>query len=366
MTLFSRRLRELLTQGFPRAFRTGRAIVVAAGNEGVNHNHMRFALTQPKTIEIQVDPLEISLGCLISSTNPGLKVSLAPPAARRVFSQAGPRAGRQILAGHVISIATLPSVQRQALDDLPSDFDSHILVDASINVTLSSGMFIRKGAWALKLDPGAEAHPEVHVWSYWGTKLDTQKLDDPDFELGWAMEDDGHGMERRWRRRKEWIHSTLTSEACDRDVITVGGAFWSTDFKIMNPDRPSSRGPATQAGRPPADLKPDLTAPGSDVVVARWRKPRRPTDPSSVSRHASGTSFASPAVAGAVALMFSHDPSLTQDDIRTILRASASAWPPLVHQQLFTKREIDEQNISGKGLLNVEAAVLRVKARVGP
>jgi subtilisin family serine protease len=134
----------------------------------------------------------------------------------------------------------------------------------------------------------------------------------------------------------------------------------------MAPSRPNGRGPATEAGRPAADLKPDLVAPGSKIVIARWRRPKRATDTSSVSRLGSGTSFATPAVAGAVALMLSHDPSLNQEDIRTIVRTSTSPWAPLVHQIAFGTKQIDEQNIAGKGLLNIEAAVNHVKTRVGP
>jgi hypothetical protein len=257
-------------------------------------------------------------------------------------------------------------VTRSNPDDLPSDTDSHILVEASVNITATSGIYIRPGAWHLKLDPGASPHPEVHIWSYWGASSDSQKLDDPDFEFGWAKEDDGPAMEPRWRRREEWILSTLGSEPCSRVAIATGAASWVADEKVMAPSRFNSRGPATEAGRPPADLKPDLVAPGDDIVVARWRRPKRPADPSSVSERASGTSFASPAVAGAVALMFSHDPSLTQDDVRKILRATTSPWAPVVNEIAFQKRQINEQNIAGRGMLNIEAALNAVKARVGP
>jgi len=179
------------------------------------------------------------------------------------------------------------------------------------------------------------------------------------------MEDDGLGMERRWRRRKEWIHSTLTAEASSRDVIAAAAATFTHSENLIGPYRRSGRGPATESLRPAADLKPDLTAPGAEIVIARWRPPKRPTDVPSVSELASGTSYASPAVAGAIALMLSHDPTLTQNDIRTMLRATASPWVAKV-QIAFKKREVDEQNISGKGLLNIEAALNRVKTRVGP
>ena len=367
LSVFAHRLRALLMQGSPPSFVSGRAIVVAAGNEGVNHNHMQLlSLSAVKTIEIQVNPQELSLGCLISSTKPGLKVSLAPPARSPKFSDVGPFPKTKQISGHVVSIKTLTSVQRQNPDDLPSDTDWHILVDAVPKYTATSGIHIREGAWQLKLDPGADPHPDVHIWSYWGTKLDTQKLDDPDRIFGWAMEDDDGGMEVRWVRRKEWIHSTLTAEASSRVAIAVGGAMWVSWENLMSPWRPSGRGPATEAGRPAADLKPDLVAPGYEIAIASWREPKRANGTSSVSRVKSGTSFAAPAVAGAVALMLSHDPSLNQEDIRAILRTSTSPWASLVHQIVFGTKEIDEQNIAGKGLLNIEAALNRVMTRVGP
>jgi subtilisin family serine protease len=100
--------------------------------------------------------------------------------------------------------------------------------------------------------------------------------------------------------------------------------------------------------------------------MARWRAPKHRGDPTSVSTRASGTSFATPAVTGAVALMLSHDPALTQIDVRTILRDTTSPWAPFVRQKAFVEREIDEKNFGGKGLINIEGALKRVKARLGP
>jgi hypothetical protein len=60
---------------------------------------MRLSLTAVKTIGIQVDPQELSLGCLISSTKPGLKVSLAPPARIPRFSKVGPLRDKVQISG---------------------------------------------------------------------------------------------------------------------------------------------------------------------------------------------------------------------------------------------------------------------------
>ena len=177
LSVFSHRLRAMLTQGSPATFRPGRAFVIAAGNEGLDHIHMQLPVPQAKTLNVQVDPHQLSLGCLISSTKPGLRVSLALPGARPVFTAPGPMRGRVSISGHDITIRSMPSAQQHGPDDLPTDTDLHILVQAEIHVTLSSGFFIRPGTWQLKLDPGADPHPEVHIWCH-TSEEDSQRLDD--------------------------------------------------------------------------------------------------------------------------------------------------------------------------------------------
>ncbi len=90
----------------------------------------------------------------------------------------------------------------------------------------------------------------------------------------------------------------------------------------------SSRGPTRDSGRPPNQQKPDLAAPGTDVISARasempcceafWCCCRM--------RHHkenSGTSMSAPHVAGAIALMYQVHPGLTNAEVIDILRSTA-------------------------------------------
>jgi subtilisin family serine protease len=362
LSLFSRRLRGMLVQGLPASFIPGRAFVIAAGNEGHGHNHLKLALTQMKELEIEVDakPKEslFNVACLISSSTPGLRLSLAPPTNPRQFSSPGPFAGKQMRSGQRIAIKSVPSLPRQGLDDLPPDFDNHIFVEAD----RPSFQLIRPGTWLLRLDPGTTPHPEVHVWLTTGVLTDEHRLSDPEFSLVWAKEDDisAHFLQRR---KKEDIETTLTGDSTSRDAIVVGMTTFYTDLQIDVPHRGSSRGPSTLPSGPD-DSKPDLVAPGAGIVSALFKKSAKSLK--SRSTRVSGTSIAAPMVTGAVALMLSHDRSLGQDEIRRLLRANTAPWPAIVHEEAFINREISELNIAGKGFLDMEKVIKAVKARLGP
>lgn len=110
-------------------------------------------------------------------------------------------------------------------------------------------------------------------------------------------------------------NGTMTVPAAARGILSVGslldpwgGSGGKYGFALSGF---SSRGP-TSDGR----VKPDLTAPGDTISAARAGSRRGYTVKS-------GTSMASPFAAGAAALVLAADPTLTPDEVRELLFATA-------------------------------------------
>lgn len=108
--------------------------------------------------------------------------------------------------------------------------------------------------------------------------------------------------------------SSVSSLACSRHVIAVGNA--NAAFESINPS--SSQGP-TWDGRP----KPDIAAPGTEIVAARGFC----HGDEQIWIAKTGTSMASPFVAGVAACMLSAEPRLTSNQILGIMRRSAQPLP---------------------------------------
>ncbi|HKR02554.1 MAG TPA: S8 family serine peptidase [Pyrinomonadaceae bacterium] len=116
----------------------------------------------------------------------------------------------------------------------------------------------------------------------------------------------------------------LSSTATARAAITVGGF-------VTRPGNREIGDYASYTGTgPTADgrEKPDITAPASSIYSAKSSTgtsivaPLAPDSPSHVS--ASGTSAAAPVVAGAVALLFEANPNLTSDQIKEVIKSTAT------------------------------------------
>ncbi|WP_212825957.1 S8 family serine peptidase [Polymorphospora rubra] len=127
------------------------------------------------------------------------------------------------------------------------------------------------------------------------------------------------------------------------DVLTVGAVNESgqvTDF--------SSRGPA-----PDGSAKPDLVAPGDDVLSAM---------PGGGYASNSGTSMATPQVAGVAALMWSANPALIGDLATTrqiMVETAAEVVPPTPSQLEGDCGQL--ANVEGAGLVDAYAAVERAR-----
>ncbi|MBI2169779.1 MAG: S8 family serine peptidase [Actinobacteria bacterium] len=131
--------------------------------------------------------------------------------------------------------------------------------------------------------------------------------------------------------------NTVGEPGVARDAITVGAM---TDPRDVDGGDPlgfsladfSSRGP-TSDGR----VKPDLAAAGVDIYAAK---------PGDSYRVLSGTSMASPFVAGVTALMLDANPSLTPAQVKSTLTGTAVDWGPA-----------GADNDYGSGRLDAHAAV---------
>jgi subtilisin family serine protease len=125
---------------------------------------------------------------------------------------------------------------------------------------------------------------------------------------------------------------TIGIPATARNVVTVGAYVTKTSWRGMNGQTYgqdatalgyiasfSSLGP-TRDGR----IKPDIVAPGADIVSARSNAiPSTTSDPDKYHRVLAGTSMAAPHVAGTIALMLQYDPTLRAIDVPIILRQTA-------------------------------------------
>ncbi|MHA1925307.1 MAG: S8 family serine peptidase [Candidatus Thorarchaeota archaeon] len=121
---------------------------------------------------------------------------------------------------------------------------------------------------------------------------------------------------------------TINSPGVAQEAITVGASAGSAGIVAF-----SSRGPVERAIREPLGLhaKPDVVAPGSSVVSARWigsdpfEYPNyEPVDYGANYTQWSGTSASAPQVAGLVAILEQKHPSLTPTEAKIALMAGAT------------------------------------------
>ena len=139
--------------------------------------------------------------------------------------------------------------------------------------------------------------------------------------------------------------STVSDEPSFHDAVYSVGALNNGMDSIASF---SSRGPVTADGS--LRLKPDISAPGTSV-----RSASRTSDTSYMT--ISGTSMATPHVAGAVALLWSAQPYLRHDVSRSETVLNSSAFHVLSSTCDGGGTPITPNNTFGSGRLDVKAAV---------
>ncbi len=140
-----------------------------------------------------------------------------------------------------------------------------------------------------------------------------------------------------------WLNPDQTLTGGLSGAVSVGATNYQDEVASF-----SSRGPATWGSIAPFNdyplnpemglLRPDLCAPGVDIVSTNAAATETYTS-------SSGTSFATPTVAGVMALMYSKKRSLTPEDISRILEESSIPLAPI------------KNNHSGSGRLDALEAV---------
>lgn len=158
---------------------------------------------------------------------------------------------------------------------------------------------VKAGTWLVKLHGLVVRDGRFHAWI---------ERDDP-VDIG----DGARYWPSFFSERSNVDASSVSALACGQRVVSVA----NLDEARRSAHITSSQGP-TRDGRP----KPDVAAPGTDVVAANgFGDPAEPWIPMT------GTSMASPYVAGVIGLMLAVERTLTAAQILGILKATAQPLP---------------------------------------
>lgn len=183
---------------------------------------------------------------------------------------------------------------------------------------------IRAGTWQLRLHGREVRDGRFHAWI---------ERDDPR-RLGRIGQQEAWSFPSLFSERSYVDNSSVSSLACGHRIISVA-----------NFDEPGGRISITSSQGPTRDdrFKPDVAAPGTDIVAAKGFG----DEPDSWVAM-SGTSMASPMVAGVVGLMLAVEPRLTAAQIGGIIQRTARPLPGIDFQW---------RNDAGFGVINPEVCL---------
>ena len=317
----------------------GRAICIAAGNAGQEKAQSEGDLgwimgrihsqgrVPARGLEVELEWTVVGDGIEDRSENEleiwygsqdRFAVAVKPPGSAEWIS-VGPR---QFVENHRLASGTTLSIYNELYH--PTNGANYIAVYLSPN-----------------LDPAAFRGIEAGVWK---VRLTGEEVRDGRFNA-WIERDDPGELEPAGGRRLYKFPSffteasntdshSISSLACGHRVIAVS----NLDDARQRVNASSSQGP-TRDGR----NKPEIAAPGTDIVAANgFSHPDHPW------RSMTGTSMASPYVAGVVALMFAANPALSAAQCAGILLRTAKPLPGASY---------DWGNDVGYGRINPTAAI---------
>ena len=311
----------------------GRALCVAAGNagqekeespgdvgwlfgrihtsgripaKGLSHD-IEWVVAGNRVIDVSENELEIWY-----ESQDRFEVSVRPPNG----SWIGPIAPGEYLENIQLPDKTLLSV----FNELYHPANGHNYISIYLSPYLKEPIVgVAAGTWTVRLTGLEVRDGRFHGWI---------ERDDP------VQLEDGYFWPSTFSERSNVDSSSVSSLACGQRIVSVANLDELRDRIHVS----SSQGP-TRDGR----LKPDVAAPGTDVWAANGF-----ADPAQPWVQMTGTSMASPFVAGVVGQMLGIDRRLRAAQIEGILKATAKPLPGKAYEWL---------NDSGFGVVEPVAAI---------
>lgn len=220
-------------------------------------------------------------------------ISIRPPDGDWI----GPVQPGEFIENHQLPDRTLISVYNELHH--PTNGANYIAVYLSPFFGTDVIVGIPSGTWEVRLHGRVIRDGAFHAWI---------ERDDP-ADLG----DGNYFWPSFFTEASHVDTSSVSALACGQRVVSVA----NLDELKRRAHITSSQGP-TRDGR----LKPDITAPGTRIVAANGFG-----DPDNLWIEMTGTSMASPYVAGVVGLMLAAEPTLTAAQILGIIKATSRPLP---------------------------------------
>jgi len=262
--------------------------LVAAGLE----QHLEWAVVGNGIMDVSENEMEIWFGA-----QDRIAVSVKPPGGNWI----GPVEPREYIQNRMLADGTMLSVYNEVLH--PANGLNHVSVFLSPFFGTEEVVGVQAGTWIVRLHGRDIRDGRFHAWI---------ERDDP-HKLGRMGLRDAWAFPSFFTEASLVDNTTVSSLACANHIISVA----NLDGVQNRVNISSSQGP-TRDGRP----KPDVAAPGTAIVAAKGF-----ADASDPWIALTGTSMASPFVAGVVGLMLAIEPGLTAAQIEGILRRSARPLP---------------------------------------
>lgn len=287
----------------------GRIVVAAAGNEGTDNIHGAAVIPPGQTVQIPFrvapntqpgsPPWVVINGWYDGNANCDISIRTSGGGAtpfQPVIQNANPT---QLYTINNMRIAlTTPP----ATTTLNGDHEFRLELESNI-----VGGLVQGGTWEIKIRNNGTTPVPVDIWSLVpdGAR-DAEFLapfNDLDMKIGSPGAADGAITVASYTTRNNWTDS--------------GGTGWSVGLMIDDISDFSSAGPLRKGG-----LKPDVAAPGAMIISAlsAQSSPKPQNIVSQGFRVNSGTSMASPYIAGLCALLLQRNSSLTPVAIKQILK----------------------------------------------